>query len=394
MRRHAETFLQSRCADRRGAITVLTAFVLVAMLAVAGLLLSLSQLELARAELQLATDATVRSAVISMVVTQSESVARAAARDIASRHRVAGSQFMISDSDVVFGTSELQPSGAWTFSHDGSVINAAQIHGMKTASSAAGSVDLPFGGFIGFDHADTTTSAVATQLDYDIVLVLDRSGSMGWDMSQFKFSYPVAVAHRPLLENYFSPPDATGSRWAILSQAVTQFLTELSSREVPARVGLVTFASDYEFGLYVSERVTVNADLTSSHSVISTSIKSIGKIPVIGGTDIGAGLSKARELLMTSPAARPKTAFPIIVLFSDGIFTEGDDPLAIARSLYNDNGIVVHSVTFGADADARITMDEVANLAGKGLSIHADNQVELVNGFREIANSIPVILTE
>lgn len=84
-----------RIESRRGAIAALTAFVLVALLSVSALVVSLSYLEMAGAELQLATDAAARSGVIQLTVSQSESSAKSAARDIAGRHRVGGSAFSI-----------------------------------------------------------------------------------------------------------------------------------------------------------------------------------------------------------------------------------------------------------------------------------------------------------
>jgi hypothetical protein len=51
-------------------------------------------------------------------------------------------------------------------------------------------------------------------------------------------------------------------------------------------------------------------------------------------------------------------------------------------------------VTFGADANGRTTMDSVALNAGRGLSLHADTAAELLDSFRQLANSIPVIMTK
>jgi hypothetical protein len=217
---------------------------------------------------------------------------------------------------------------------------------------------------------------------------------MGWDLSKNLFSYPASKATRPLVENYFSLPDPTESRWGVLASCVNEFLDVLSNRNVSARVGLVTFASDYQFGSYSSQKVTTDADLSGAYTTIRTAINTIGQKPCIGATDIGAGLQQAQVVLTTSANARPKTAQPTIVLFSDGIFNQGTDPVQLAQTLHNTYGIVIHSVTFGADANGRTTMDSVALNAGRGLSLHADTAAELLDSFRQLANSIPVIMTK
>lgn len=384
--------LRQRSEPRRGAIAVLAAFVLVGVMAVAGFLMCLSYAELANTELQAATDAAARSAIIRTVITQSEEEGREAAMQIAALHRVGGKPLTIDPDDVVFGQSEKQGDSTFTFEPDQSPLNAARVAGRKRANAPAGAVDLPFGTFIGQETFETQRASTAMRLDYDIVLVLDRSGSMGWDLSQNRFSYPVEIEDRPTLENYFSPPTTSGSRWAVLSDSVDEFLQILDQRNVSARIALVTFANDYEFGLYTAETVTVDSDFTESSSAINNAISSIGQYPLIGGTDIGAGLEQAQTLLTSSSQARTKTAQPIVVLFSDGIFTDGDDPVVRAQSMNAATGTLIHSVTFGAEVEARQTMDDVAHVAGRGLSLHADDAAELVSSFEKIANSIPVIV--
>ena len=57
-----------------------------------------------------------------------------------------------------------------------------------------------------------------------------------------------------------------------------------------------------------------------------------------------------------------------------------------------DKGIVIHVVTFlpGAEsADAQ----EVATITG-GTYIHANNEAELIDAFRKLARTLPVVLTD
>ena len=138
--------------------------------------------------------------------------------------------------------------------------------------------------------------------------------------------------------------------------------------------------------------MTLDSDFTDQFPAIEGSIAAIGQKPVIGATDIAAGLLQAENSLLTSSQACAQTSQPVVVLFSDGIFNEGDDPVGIAQTMNSAAGIVIHSVTFGTEAQARQTMDDVANVAGNGLSLHADSADELIASFEQIANSIPVIV--
>lgn len=383
-----------RRARRRGAIAVLAAIFLVSLMALAGFLLSLSYIELARAELQAATDASAQAAVAQLTITQSTSQSQQAARDMAARFNVGGAAFSIANSDIVFGNGARQSSGAYQFTASGTPTNAARVTGKKTTGSSAGSLSLPLGVFVNKAAFDTQQVATATRMDYDIVLVLDRSASMAWDLSANQFKYPGTQADRPLVENYFTKPHATASRWAILSGSVNSFLNILTTRGVSARVGLVSFASDYTFGDYSSTVMTRNSDLTSSYSAITTGMNTIGQFPVIGATDISAGLQEAQNILTTSSQARPRSAQPIVILFSDGIYTQGNNPVTLATSMSNSYGIVTHSITFGADAAARTTMDQIAAASEQGLSLHADTASELTTAFNTIASSLPILLTE
>ncbi len=383
---------------RRGAIAVLTAFVLVAVLAVAGFLMCLSYAELANTELQVATDAAARSAVIQLVITQSEDDARAAAVQIAGLHRVGGQSLSLDTSDVVFGKAQLQLDNTYSFQGNQTPLNAAQVSGRKMNGSPSGAVTLPLGVFIGQDTYQTQRAGTAMRMDYDIVLVLDRSASMAWDLSGVARQYPEDIADYLYQINYFSPPDPNGSRWAALSTAVNQFTQVLTSRNVSARLALVTFAGDFpppelgSTGNYTAQRVTLDSDFTPDFSGITSAITAIGQAPLLGATDITAGLQEAQTLLTSSPQARPKTAQPIVVLFSDGRYTEGADPVEIAQTMNTATGTLIHTVTFGTDASNIQDMKDVAQVAGKGLSFNANTAEELDSSFRQIADSIPVIV--
>jgi hypothetical protein len=80
-----------------------------------------------------------------------------------------------------------------------------------------------------------------------------------------------------------------------------------------------------------------------------------------------------------------------MVLMTDGIHNQGPEPVVSAR-VAAQNDIVIHTVTFSADADIR-RMRDVAKATG-GQHFHADDQAELVEVFRQIAATLPVMITE
>jgi hypothetical protein len=53
---------------------------------------------------------------------------------------------------------------------------------------------------------------------------------------------------------------------------------------------------------------------------------------------------------------------------------------------------VIHTITFSSDADIRRMQDVAAATGGK--HFHAPNAEELVKIFKEIAATLPVLLTE
>lgn len=76
---------------------------------------------------------------------------------------------------------------------------------------------------------------------------------------------------------------------------------------------------------------------------------------------------------------------------TDGIHNVGTDPLPVAKSA-GANGIMVYTVTFSNEAD-QSRMRSVA-AAGSGKHYHAADGEELRKAFREIANSLPTLLTQ
>ena len=99
-------------ASRRGVTVVLTAFLLSIFLAAAAFSVDIAYMQLTRAKLRAATDASARAAGEAFSRLQSLSDARQAARDIASVNEVAGTPLLLRDADVVEGNTAFHNSGA------------------------------------------------------------------------------------------------------------------------------------------------------------------------------------------------------------------------------------------------------------------------------------------
>ena len=101
--------MRKRTKRRTGAILMLVAVCLPAVLVMIAMAIDVAWMQLARTELRTATDAASRAGAKVLGMTQDVDQARAAAVDAASRNVVAGESFVIEPGDVEIGVSS-QPS--------------------------------------------------------------------------------------------------------------------------------------------------------------------------------------------------------------------------------------------------------------------------------------------
>ncbi len=235
---------------------------------------------------------------------------------------------------------------------------------------------------------DVATSTIAARVDNDVCLVIDRSASMAWDLSNAEYSYPGELHDKSRLQNYFTKPHEIGSRWKAVQDTIGVFNSVVGRSDT--KVALVTFSSDFKFGVYESRRATTDIDLTGTSSNIIKRLQDIGQAPIIGDTNIEAGLSEGVRLLRESSQSR-RTAYKTIVLLSDGKKTEGGDPVVAARAARAIN-FTIHTIAFSAQADLPL-MKAIAD-AGGGVSHTANDLATLREAFRKIAESIPSIIAQ
>ncbi|MEZ6116529.1 MAG: VWA domain-containing protein [Pirellulaceae bacterium] len=130
--------------------------------------------------------------------------------------------------------------------------------------------------------------------------------------------------------------------------------------------------------------------LSSDYNATQGQMNQLSSVPINGFTNIDEGIRKGIETLTDPTRIRP-LAEKTMVLLSDGLANRGRNPKFAADEAKAAN-IVIHTISFGDDAD-KSKMQEVADITG-GNSYHAPDAASLEAIFREIALTLPVLMTE
>ncbi|QDS90430.1 von Willebrand factor type A domain protein [Rosistilla ulvae] len=338
---------QTPAQHRRGAMMVFVAVLMIAFLATVVFSIDLAHMHLTRTQLRSATDAAAKAAAQELSATQSRADARRQAKAIASQNLVAGKPLLLNNADIKFGRSVADPqSGKFIFQTSGTPINSIQILGDRSSGSASGSVKLLFGGIFGVEDFQPQQEATATFLERDVVLVVDRSGSM------------------------------FGQKATDLKNAINIFVNTLSGTPVEEVVGLASYSSS----------ATADVALTTSLGQITTAMNSMR---FSGSTSISAGMSVGGAIL--SGGRNTDFVERTMIVMTDGIHNAGRDPQTDAQILAT-QGVFIHTITFGAGAD--ITRMKRIATTGRGKHFHADNGAQLIAIYREIALTLSTLITK
>ncbi|MEM8946423.1 MAG: VWA domain-containing protein [Planctomycetota bacterium] len=364
---------------RRGAMLVMIAITLPLIVIMAAFAIDTAWMQLVRTELRTATDAASRAGAKTLSLQQNEAAARASARDAASRNLVAGTPLQVVDGEIEIGLArQASRNSRFVFSTGGQLKNAVRVNGNRTQASRGGPVPLFLGRVLGVGSFEPTQVATSTQLDRDICLVVDRSGSMMRDL-----------VSRNVPGGFCNPPHPTLSRWGGLNIAVAGFLAELDNTVQLEQCGLVSYSQQGSGCGITFTTSDIDARLDFNYQRVRDAMARIGSEPVAGFTNIAAGIDNGITVL-TDNRARP-FALKTMVLMTDGRKNRGIEPVISARRAA-DEGITIHTVTFSDEADFR-RMREVAAAAG-GEHFHAPDSAALEQIFRQIASTLPVLLTD
>jgi Ca-activated chloride channel homolog len=403
-----------RIDNRCGAAHLLIAAMLLVFLISAAMSIDFAYMQLVRTELRTATDAAAKAGAEALARTQDADAAKAAAVAYANMNKVGGRTFQIGTNDVTLGRVTGQSDGAWTFTANTTPYNSVRVNSKIGNGGTTAAYPTFFGGALGHANFTTSQQATAGQQEVEVCLCLDRSGSMMFDMSGDDWSYasgnpnlysssyyPNRLFQYPnrLYQNYCSPPHPTLSRWAVLQNAVDTFLDEAGQFQYPPRTAVVTWSNSMSLPYFpYTSYNTVETDFnlpsaenfnwSNNLGAIQNAISALGSNPIGGGTNMSAGLDRAVQVL--TGANGRVLSNKIIILLTDGQWNAGSDPVLAAQDASN-AGITIHTVSMLTSAQATLT--QVASITG-GKYYPTSDAAQLQQAFRDIAKSLPIVLTD
>jgi Ca-activated chloride channel homolog len=358
--------------SRHGSAMVLMTVLLPVVLAVAAYSINVVYMELSRTQLQVTTDVATRAAGRALAVTRSRSEAIAAADRVIQLNTFDNRNFDLSSAELKFGASTRIDTARYRFTEGATEPNAVRF---ETGSKLKVQTLFPTMG-VPIDFRPVK-SAICTQTELDVVLVIDRSGSMAYGC------FEAATASCPPVNAppgwCFGMPVPMGSRWLDAVGSVSRFLQLLDQSAHRERVGLVTFG----------DLAAKDAPLSEDYSTVFNGM-SVHTLRFNGGaTNIGAGILNGAAILGDKRFARG-WASRVMVILTDGNWTSGIDPSTCASMAAAQN-IEIYTVTFSAEAD-QLKMQEVAAI-GNGKHFHATTPAELSEAFKAISNTLPTLIT-
>lgn len=339
-------FANHRKGNRTGAMLVLIVIMMIGFMVAVAFSIDIAQMHLSRTELRSATDAASKAAAATLAQSQDTELAITRGQQIAAANTVNGDPLLLDRTDFTFGRSVELASGKFQFSAGGTPRNSVLVDGRRTQGSPSGPVPLFFGNVFGVEFFEPTSKATATYIERDIVLVVDRSGSMA------------------------------GQKFDDLVNAIGTFTATLDETPVDEQVGLASY----------SEFSTEDVPLTSNLTLVSNAV---AELPVGGFTSISRGMKSGKKVMDKSRGE--EFVERTLIVMTDGLHNRGPEPRGVAEDLAADH-VTIHTITFGADAD-RKRMEEVADIGG-GRHFHADNGLELEQVYREIALTLSTMMTQ
>lgn len=354
------------------------ALILPAMMIILGFTIDYANIQRVRTELRVVADMSAKCAASNLAQNNDPDQAISAAQQVASANLVGGQPYSLNASDIVFGRSVQQFDGSYAFTEGALPFDSVRVNANRSENRGDG-VNLFFGWLYGRDEISLAQSATAGFQHVDIVLVLDRSGSMKWktvgNMTPAEFE-----------DIRCKKPNAQ-SRWKSLDDAIQVFLNTLKRTPVQEKIGMVTFASDYSAycGGITTYKSSLDQALTTDMTKIEAAMDRYNTTIWDGGTNIFAGLNEAR---LHIEANRTANAEQYIVVLTDGGYNDGGPPFDEATRC-RAAGITVHTITFSDQANQQDMKQTATN--GGGQHYHAVNEEELTRVFEQIAGSFAIL---
>lgn len=274
-----------------------------------------------------------------------------------------------------------------------------------------------------------STSTSTTVLEADMMLVLDRSGSMAdgsktsfVEKGKFKDIYTqletdktyyaisngkyeqVTYRNRKNSKGWYIRNSQTAisndSELVIyeysartymddLKEAASNFIDSIASQSPNSRIGVASFASNYQ----EVKLATLDASLQSVGENSTTLKNAINSLYAKGGTTPDAGLKLAQSEFSNSQSNTPK----YVVLFTDGKPTgngsEWDDTYADAAkeaaNKLKEAGVKVYTIGFNLGGTNTKTAKWLKDdIASEGCALTADSMDELTSVFNKISQDV------
>ncbi|MDF1843096.1 MAG: VWA domain-containing protein [Rubripirellula sp.] len=331
---------------RRGAMLVQIAIMMIGFMLAITFSIDSAQMQLTQTEMNTATEAAAKAIAGTLADTQDLELAIIRGQELAASNQVNGNPLNLETSDIQFGRTAELGSGRLKFEPAKTPYNSVSVQGKHNFEPPVGSSPLIFSRIFGAVVLAPKSSATATYVERDIVLVVDRSEAM-------------------------SDEDLRA-----VKQAIESFSSVLSTTAPHERVGLVSY----------SQQASADVDLTDQFPEISNAINCL---EIGGSANVTQGMLAAERILKQSH--QRSWIQPIMIVIANGVSKTRTDPKALAASLGAD-GIQVMTVTCGANTDQN-EMQRIAEL-GNGRHFHAEHGADLEPVFQRLANSLSTMMTQ
>jgi uncharacterized protein YegL len=324
----------------------LIAIMMMAFMVTVAFSIDIARMHLSRTELRTATDAAAKAAATTLADTTDPEQAITRGQQIAAANLVASESLLLDRGDFVFGKGQQSLTGSFEFDPDDVPLNSVRVLGRRTADSPSGPVVLFLGKMMGMEFFEPQAHATSTYIERDVVLVVDRSGSM------------------------------EGEKFADLVAAIDTFVATLGETPVDEQVGLASY----------SEFATADVALTADLAAISAGVRAM---PIGGYTSISRGIDAGGTVIRGGRGSG--FVERTMIVMTDGLHNRGAEPSESAIIMAAE-GVKIHTITFGADADQGRMIDVAA--IGGGRHFHAETGEQLRQIYRQIALTLSTMITE
>ncbi len=368
---HGKNSNRWRC-NRQGSTTALICLLMPVILTVSAYSINVVYMEHLRTDLQITTDVATRAAGRTLAMTGDQQAAINKAEELLSLNPIMNHVVTLDEVDIVFGVStRYTEDQRYEFDPNGSNPNAVRVYGngRLKLNPLFPTMGVPV-------VVRPTKSAISTQTEIDIALVLDRSGSMAFAANEVAGQYNPANAPLGWTFGQHVPPKA---RWLDVCDSTELFLQLLESTPQQEHVSLSTYSSDSK----------ENIQLQPNYVPIRLTLDQISQSFQGGATNIGDGILSGFKTLADKKLAR-SWATRVMIVLTDGQHNTGTDPVYAAQ-IAAASEVQIFTITFSDEADIQ-RMEEVASVAG-GKHFHAVTAQELRDAFKRIADSLPTLIT-